>query len=321
MGRNALIAALLLAAWPCASLAQETATEVPGSPVGCESPELPPAPWRPHVATVIALGAVSLLQGVLIWSLAMQTSRRRLAERELSERTVEMAHVSRLSTISALTASIAHEINQPVGAILSNTEAVLTMLEQSTLTDETLREILTDVRDETLRAGEVIRAMRRLLARSHWNPSMLETNAEVAEALRHVASEAARSDVRITPVFGRAMPAVPGDSIQLQQVVINLVSNAIQAVATLPRASREVRIETRAQPGGVEIAVADLGPGISPEHAAQIFHSNFTTKEEGMGLGLAIVRMIVEMHGGRVSFEPNAPRGAVFRVALLAANP
>jgi two-component system sensor histidine kinase DctS len=114
------------------------------------------------------------------------------------------------------------------------------------------------------------------------------------------------------------MPAVMGDAVQLQQVVINLAVNAIEEVAELPGTRREIRIDTQARAGGVEIAVVDEGAGLTPENAARLFETPFTTKKESLGFGLSIVRSIVEMHRGRVWFEPNQPRGAIFRVWLPA---
>jgi C4-dicarboxylate-specific signal transduction histidine kinase len=262
--------------------------------------------------------SIILLQGALIWSLAMQSRRRRRAEAELAAQSAEMAQVGRMATVGALTASIAHEINQPMGAILSNTEAAQMMLDQGTLEPAKLREILADIRAEDLRASEVIRGLRKLLARSEWRPIALELNTQVAEALRHVAFEAARRGVRMVPAFDGEVPVVMGDAVQLQQVVINLVINAMDAVANLPEPAREVRVGTRVRAKGAEIAVADRGPGFAPEDAQRLFQSNFTTKKDGMGLGLAIVRAIAEMHRGRVSYEPNQPRGAIFRVWLPA---
>ena len=124
--------------------------------------------------------------------------------------------------------------------------------------------------------------------------------------------------MRITPRFAEEVPAVMGDSVQLQQVIINLVQNALDAVGGLPEGRGEVQVETRASTNGAEIAITDAGPGVAPENAEQVFQEPFTTKKDGMGLGLAIVRTIVDMHRGRVSFEPNRPRGAVFRVWLPA---
>jgi signal transduction histidine kinase len=229
-----------------------------------------------------------------------------------------MAQVARVAMVGALTASIAHEINQPMGAILSNAEAARMMLDQGTLQPDKLRAILTDIRDEDLRASAVIRGLRALLGRTEWRPTPLELNTEVAEALRHVAFDAARRGVRLAPIFNGGIPTIRGDATQLQQVVINLVINAMDAVTSTPEARTEIRIETRAVPDGVEVAVADHGPGLAPADASRLFQTSFTTKKDGMGFGLSIVRAIVEMHGGRVSFEPNIPRGAVFRVWLPA---
>jgi signal transduction histidine kinase len=247
----------------------------------------------------------------------MQRVRRHRAEAQLSARSAELAQEARLSMVGTLTASIAHEVNQPMGAILSNVEAAIMMLDQGSLDDQKLREILVDIRAEDLRASEVIRGLRKLLRRDT-TTSALEVNVEVAEALRHVAFEAARHGARLAPLFDGELPAVMGDGVQLQQVVINLVLNAIQAVAPLPGERREIRIVTRAGGHGAEIAVADRGPGLAPADVERLFESTFTRKEDGMGFGLSIVRNIVEMHRGRVWFEPNVPRGAVFRVWLPA---
>jgi len=287
-------------------------------PSACRIVNLPPELSRTYLYQVLALVLVVLLQSALLGALVLQSRRRRRAETQLHARGAELAQVTRLSMIGALTASIAHEINQPMGAILSNAEAAEMMLEQKTLDPEKLKEILADIRNEDLRASEVIRGLRSLLAKREWHPVPLEVNAEVAEALHHVAFDAARNDVRLAPVFGRAMPSIMGESVQLQQVVINLVMNAMQALAEVAPAMREVRVETLTRPGGVEILVADHGPGLAPGDAARIFDAPFTTKKDGMGFGLSIVRSIVDMHRGRVTYEPNVPRGAIFRVWLPA---
>jgi len=288
---------------------------VPGN---CAIVNRPVSPLEAYLWPLVGLLAIILLQSGLLWSLALQSARRRRAETELAARRAELTQVGRLSMVGALTASIAHEINQPMGAILSNAEAASMMLEQGTLDTAKLREILADIRDENLRASEVIRGLRKMAARTEWNPVALEVNTEVAEALRHVAFEAARRGVKLLPSFDAAVPGIQGDSVQLQQVVINLVVNAIEAVAGLLEEAREVRVETHGRRDGAEIVVSDRGPGIAPEVAERLFDAMFTTKNDGMGFGLSIARAIVEMHRGKITFEPNVPRGAVFRVHLPA---
>ena len=285
-------------------------------PQRCRVVNEPLGGWRQYVWPLVGLLVVILAQAALIYLLVVQSRRRQRAEAELKARATDLAHVGRLSTVGALTASIAHEINQPMGAILSNAEAAEMMLEQGTLEPDKLREILADIRNEDLRATEVIRGLRKLLTRRDWKPEAVQVNEEVAEALRHLAFDAARRAVQISPVFGSGLPPVRGVAVQLQQVVINLVMNAMEALETAPAARREVRIVTRAAEGGVEIVVSDRGPGLTPEEAAKAFETAFTTKRDGMGFGLAIVATIVKEHRGRVGFEPNAPHGAVFRVGL-----
>jgi signal transduction histidine kinase len=287
--------------------------DVPGR---CAIAGEPVAAWHGWLWPVVGLLAVILAQAALIYSLIVQSRRRHRAETELKARAADLAHVTRLSTVGALTASIAHEINQPMGAILSNAEAAEMMLEQGTLDPDKLREILADIRNEDLRASEVIASLRKLLGRRDWKPEALDVNHEVAEALGHLAFDAARRGVQVYPAFASKLPAVRGVSVQLQQVVINLVMNAMEAVENAPPARREARVETRAVDGGVEIVVSDRGPGLTPEEAAKAFETMFTTKRDGMGFGLSIVASIVKEHRGRVGLEPNAPHGAVFRVWL-----
>jgi signal transduction histidine kinase len=287
-------------------------------PPDCRIVNRPPSVWQAYFWPLLGLISIIVLQAALIWALVLQRRRTRHAEAQARARGAEMAQVARLSMMGALTASIAHEINQPMGAILSNTDAAEMMLDQGTLDTPKLREILADIRSEDLRASEVIRGLRKMLARRESNATAIELNAEVAEALRHLAFDAARRGVRLVPEFDGTVPPILGDSVQLQQVLINLVVNAMDAVAAEPEQEREVRIETHARAGGAEVVVADRGPGIPPGQLGKVFDSMFTTKKEGMGLGLSIVRTIVEMHGGRVSHVPNVPHGAVFRVWLPA---
>jgi signal transduction histidine kinase len=287
-------------------------------PARCDLVHQAETGWRANFWPVLALFLLVLGEGVLIWMLVLQSRRRRIAEERLRARGAELAQVARLSMMGALTASIAHEINQPMGAILSNAEAAEMMLARGELKPDKLREILADIRREDLRASHVITSLRKLLAQRETRPMALEVNGEVAEALGHVAFEAARRGVALLPEFHNDLPAVLADPVQLQQVVINLAMNAIEAVSSEPERLREVRVSTRACPNGVEIVVADRGPGVTPGDDERLFNSMFTTKKDGMGLGLSIVRAIVEAFGGRVSFESNVPRGAIFRVWLPA---
>ena len=289
-------------------------------PRHCSVINEPPQLWRLYFWPLVALLAVIVAQSALIFSMMMQ-SRKRRAEAELEAKRAEMAQVSRLSMIGALTASIAHEINQPMGAILGNAEAAEIMLEKGTLDSEKLREILADIRKEDLRASDVIKGLRNLLGRNEGRLAALDINTEVADALRHVSFEAARRGARLTPLFANRLPTVMGDAVQLQQVVINLVMNAMQAVTSMPESSREIRIETRAAGSGLEISVSDWGPGVAPEDLERLFQSTFMARRDGMSFGLAIVRSIVENHRGRVTHRPNVPRGAVFTVWMPAIGP
>lgn len=287
-------------------------------PSGCAVVNRPVTLLQAYFWPVMLLAALVVLETTLIWALVMQSRRRHQAEADAAMRRAEMAHVARLSMMGALTASIAHEINQPMGAILSNADAAEMMLDQGTLDVSKLREILSDIRAEDLRASEVIRGLRRMLSKRETRAVAINANAEVADALHHLAYDAARREVRIEPEFDSEVPTIMGDPVQVQQVVINLVMNAMDAVAKSPPADRVVRVITRAHGGGVEIAVKDRGPGIASADAARLLESFHTTKEDGMGLGLAIVRAIVEMHGGRVTYESNHPHGAIFRVWIPA---
>jgi len=287
-------------------------------PARCAVVNEPHSAWADYLWPLVGLGLVILAQAALIQSLVVQKRRRHRAEAELKARAADLAHVARLSMVGALTASIAHEINQPMGAILSNAEAAEMMLEQGTLDPDKLREILADIRNEDLRATEVIRSLRKLLTRRDWKPEALDVNEEVAEALGHLAFDAARRNVQILPVFGKKLPPVRGVAVQLQQVVINLAMNGMEALEGSPPSRREIRVETRAADQGTEVVVSDHGPGLTPDEAAQAFETMFTTKSDGMGFGLSIVATIVKEHRGRVRFEPNVPHGAVFRVWLPA---
>jgi len=289
-------------------------------PAGCEVTGRPVSAMDTYLRPVLALVCVILLQAGLIWALWAQSRRRRAAEADSQRRRTEIAHVARLSVMGVVTASIAHEINQPLGAILSNADAADLMLRNGNVDCQLLREILADIRSEDLRASEVIRGLRLLLRKREMRNAVLDVNTEVAEALHHVAHDAGRRHVRVIPEFAVDLPAVVGDAVHLQQVMINLVVNAMDAMDATPDTDREVRVETSVRGRGVEIAVADRGTGITSEHAAQLFDSFFTTKPEGMGLGLSIVRTIVEAHGGRVWADSSVLRGAIFRVWLPAAG-
>jgi PAS domain S-box-containing protein len=229
-----------------------------------------------------------------------------------------LAHVSRLAVMGELTASIAHEINQPLGAILSNTDAAELLLAREPVPLEELRHVLDDIRKDDIRAGEVMRHMRSLLRKRELALGPVDLNHAIGDVLELAHADLARRRVSVSTEFGQ-LPLIRGDRVHLQQVLLNLILNGVDAMEEAAPAQRRLEIRTmRSEAGGVEVAVSDMGAGFAPEQVEQLFQSFYTTKKEGMGLGLAIARSIIEAHGGRIWAEPRAGEGATFRFRLPA---
>jgi C4-dicarboxylate-specific signal transduction histidine kinase len=286
-------------------------------PSGCEVLGQPST--RSALPLAIFVGVI-LLQLALISALVLQSRRRARAEAQARLRGAELAHASRLSMMGVLTASIAHEINQPLGAILSNADAADIMLERGKFDVDRLRAIVTDIRKEDQRAGDVVRGLRAMMRKREMQLKPVDVNVETADALHSLAYEAARRKVHLTPEFALDVPIVMADPVHLHQVLVNLLVNAMEALESKPPGGREVRVRTRADRGGAEIAVMDSGPGLPAGREQEVFDSFFTTKSDGMGVGLSIVRTIIEAHGGRVSAGTAALGGAQFGVWLPAAG-
>jgi signal transduction histidine kinase len=260
-----------------------------------------PSLWDAHRSEVLLALAVVLVQAGLIAGLVVERRRRKLAVHAEQKQRAELLHASRVAMVGELTGAIAHEINQPLGAILSNAEAAEMMLASGTQRPDELRQILADIRRDDLRAGEVIRRLRGLLARHQVEHQCFDLNEAVADVEPILRAEARRRAATLE--FQRAPTALmmQGDRVQIQQVLINLVLNALDAVAELPEGRRWVGVSVFQDPAHVGLTVQDRGHGIAPEALPVLFDSFFSTKATGMGLGLSIVRTLVEAHGGRVT--------------------
>ena len=247
----------------------------------------------------------------------MDVSAIRLAERELHKTQTDLAHVMRVTSLGELTATIAHEVNQPLGAVLINAEACQTWLdhEKPNLTEAhaALERI---VRDGT-RAGEVIRRVRTLAKKADTKMAPLNLNEVLSEALTLVQHELSSSRVALRVKLASALPIILADRVQLQQVILNLVINGIEAMQPINDRARELMLRTE-QDGAqqVRVTVMDCGVGFPANHAGQLFNTFFTTKSSGLGMGLSICRSIIELHGGRIWAAPNLPHGASIQFTL-----
>jgi PAS domain S-box-containing protein len=241
-----------------------------------------------------------------------------ITERKQAEEARQnLAHASRLALIGELTASIAHEINQPLGAILSNAEAAEMMLNQPTPPLEQLRAILSDIRKDDLRASQVIKGVRALVSKREHETAPLDLPVLVTGVLALIRPDAERRGVKLVSEIAVPAARIYGDRVQLEQVLLNLFLNGMEAMTETPAEKRRLTVRTSNNRGRhVEISVADGGHGIPPDRMPRIFDSFFTTKAQGMGLGLALVRSIVELHGGRIAAENNPDGGATFRFQL-----
>jgi PAS domain S-box-containing protein len=228
----------------------------------------------------------------------------------------ELAHASRLALVGEFTASIAHEINQPLGAILSNADAAELLLKSSSPALDQVREILGDIRKDDLRASEVIRRLRALLRKREMESQPVDLNEVVSDVVLLVRAEARRRGVTVQAAPADGLSRVRGDKVHLQQVLLNLVLNGMDVMAGRPGEKR-VTVRTGVSgDGSAEVAVSRTGPGVPPDRLPRLFDAFFSTKQEGMGLGLSIARSLVEAHGGRIWAENNPDGGATFRFTL-----
>jgi PAS domain S-box-containing protein len=239
------------------------------------------------------------------------------AEQALRKAQAELAHVTRVTTLGELTASIAHEINQPLAALIANAEACLSWLGRSPPNLAAARRSVEWIVDDANRASEVIRRVRALARKTDIEKVLLDLNELVREAMALVQRELAKNEVSLRMELAPRLPSIYGDRVQLQQVIINLVMNGIEAMQSVNERPRRLAIRSGQDDlGRVYLTVADTGTGISEADAERIFTPFFTTKSSGMGMGLAICRSIVEAHAGRLSVVPNEESGATFQFVL-----
>ena len=239
------------------------------------------------------------------------------AEQALRKAQAELAHVTRVTTLGELTASIAHEINQPLAALITNAEACMSWLGRSPPDLAAARRSVEWIVEDANRTSEVIRRVRALAKKTDTDKAQLDINELVREAMALVQRELSRHEVSLRMELAPGLPAIYGDRVQLQQVIINLVMNAIEAMQSVTDRPRRLAMRSgRDDLGRVFLTVADCGAGVSEADAERIFTPFFTTKSGGMGMGLAICRSIVEAHAGRLSTFPNEEGGATFQFVL-----
>ncbi len=256
--------------------------------------------------------------GGVVVALVDATPRRR-AELEARRARDERAHMERVAAVGELGASIAHELNQPLSAILTNAETAQRLLQRTPADLTLLREVLQDIIADGKRAGEIIRHTRSLLKKDEAPFASHDFNALVLQVTQMVGNDAQLRGATLSLQLASAPLPVRGDGVQLQQVVLNLIINALDAVSPCPPEERQVWVRTQRTDGRVELVVEDTGVGLSPEAHKRLFEPFFTTKPAGLGMGLSISRSILEVHQGRLQAEPRPGRGTLFRCSLPSA--
>jgi signal transduction histidine kinase len=297
----------------------------PGSTVLFREPTV----WDRYRTWIIAGVSVLLLQALLIAGLLANRFKRMRAERSLQQAEEEARHqreqinlLGRVSLLGEMTASLAHELNQPLSAIITNANAGKRLIDRDKGDPETMHEILTDVVADARRAHGIIQNVRNTVKKGDSIRRQIDVNELVTKVARVVRPDALAHSCEVETSLGDNLPSVEGDPVQIQQVLVNLVSNAFDAMRQTPEGERKVEISTAGNGNGtVSLSVRDHGTGIRDDAHGHLFDQFFTTKEQGLGMGLAIVRSIVEAHGGKIDAENVADGGARFHFTLPMAKP
>jgi signal transduction histidine kinase len=285
-------------------------------PPGSEIYFREPTAWDKYRWQILAALALILVQGAMISGLLFEHRRRVHFQVEAARRSEELAHFNRYSTAGELTASIAHELNQPLGAILTNAETLQLMLKSPAPDLNEIGEIVDDIRRDDQRASEVILRLRNMLKKAPSKMTGVDLN-EIARNTILILSPfaTARKFELESVIFSEPLP-IRGDQVQVQQVLVNLIVNAADAMLDVPRAERTVTVSTARDDNFAEVSVSDAGPGIGRDKLKEVFEPFFSTKSQGMGMGLSIARTIVEIHNGLIWAENKIGGGAVFRFRL-----
>ncbi|WP_290736749.1 ATP-binding protein [Amaricoccus sp.] len=279
-----------------------------------------PTAWERYWREIVLAAAVILLQSATIVALIIQSRRRRRIEAELAEERLELAHLARRTQLGELSGAVAHELNQPLTAILANAEAGAKLLAQEPPDLAEVGAILDDIAADDRRAADIIAQLRRLMIKGDAELVELDLNQVVANTVGLARSELVARQTTVEVQTGEAALSVRGNLSQLQQIVLNLTLNAAEAMAELPPSERKIEVEARARDDGTRLlAVSDRGRGMTPERQAEAFRPFVTSKPGGLGFGLSICRTIAQAHGGTLDFDLSVKHGA--RVVLVLPAP
>jgi len=241
----------------------------------------------------------------------------RESERRYREVQMQLAHANRVATMGQLTASIAHEVNQPIAATVTNAQAALRWLGALPPNLDEAQQALGRIVRDGNRAGTVVGRIRNHIKKAPLSDERLDINAAIREVIELTGNEATKNSVLVQTDLAEGLPLVQGDRVELQQVILNLIVNALEAMSGMSERSRELQISAgTTESGDVLVSVRDSGPGLAPAALEHLFKAFYTTKPNGLGMGLSICRSIIEAHGGRLWASANSPRGAVFHFTL-----